>query len=181
MGGVNRVFRVLPPAERPHKLRHAVRVIVLAADEVLLFADSDPGLPEFAWWVTPGGGIDPGESEREAAVRELWEETGLQTTTEALRGPVASRFVVHGYSDEVLEQHETFWLLDVDRFDVDISGHTPEEQVTLTGHRWWPLDELRATDAWIWPAELLEMVRVGRAGAAPLELGRVTSESTVAP
>ena len=40
-------------------------------------ADTDPGVPGSRWWVTPGGGVDPGESEEEAAVRELAEETDM--------------------------------------------------------------------------------------------------------
>lgn len=32
---------------------------------------------EIAAWQMPQGGIDPGESPREAALRELWEETGV--------------------------------------------------------------------------------------------------------
>ncbi|RKN08960.1 NUDIX hydrolase [Streptomyces radicis] len=36
-------------------------------------------------WELPGGGIDPGESAREAAVRELWEESGQSAAPEALR------------------------------------------------------------------------------------------------
>ncbi|MGQ0548433.1 MAG: NUDIX domain-containing protein [Armatimonadota bacterium] len=37
-------------------------------------------------WTTPGGGIDPGESPAEAAVREAREETGLDVEIEALYG-----------------------------------------------------------------------------------------------
>ena len=37
---------------------------------VLLFADTDPGVPGVSWWVTPGGGIDPGETPEAAGLRE---------------------------------------------------------------------------------------------------------------
>ncbi len=169
------------PADRPRRSRTAVRVIMVnASDEVLLFEDSDPGLPEFRWWVTPGGGIDPGETEVEAAVREVAEETGYVMPPADLLGPVARRHVVHGYSDQVLEQTESFFFARVGEFDVDITGHTVEEQLTLQQSRWWPKEELAVTTAWIWPAELVELWDLAQQPSGwPLDLG-VQEESTLA-
>lgn len=40
---------------------------------------------ERACWELPGGGIEPGEKPRAAAVRELWEETGQRVPAAELR------------------------------------------------------------------------------------------------
>jgi 8-oxo-dGTP pyrophosphatase MutT (NUDIX family) len=168
------------PSDRPVRTRRAVRVIVVGPDDrVLLFEDSDPGIPGVTWWVTPGGGMDPGESERTTAVREMAEETGYVLEESELVGPLATRYAVHGYSDQVLEQQETFYLVRVSAFEIDISAHTEEEQITLQGHRWWTRAEIEAGSAWIWPEQLVELwQRASDATSSPLELGR-QEESTV--
>lgn len=167
------------PADRRRKTRSAVRIVVLAETEMLLFEDSDPGYADVRWWVTPGGGIDHGETETEAAVRELAEETGLVVDEEQLIGPVSRRIAVHGYSDEVLEQAEAFYLVRMPKFEVDISGHTVDEQITLQSHRWWPLAELADTAAWIWPHYVLDLVALAdEPHRWPVEYGREISEST---
>ena len=173
-------FQALDPVERPRKERRAVRVIMIDDHRrVLLFQDTDPGCPGISWWVTPGGGIDPGESETDAAVRELVEETGYRSRPDELIGPLAVRRAVHGYSDQILVQDETFYALRVRPFEIDISGHTEDEQLTITGHRWWPSDDLADPDGWLWPAELSELVTLADAPAAePRDLG-VQEESTV--
>lgn len=173
------------PADRLVRTRRAVRVIMVGPDDtVLLFEDSDPGIPGVTWWVTPGGGMDPGETERQTAVRELAEETGYRVAEDDLVGPLATRFAVHGYSDQILEQQESFYLVRVPAFEIDTSDHTDEEQITLQSHRWWTRAEiaagLRDGAAWIWPAQLIELWdRAGVPGRAPLELGRIEDESTV--
>jgi len=126
---------VADPAERPRKSRATVRVIMIDNDRTLLFEDSDPGVPGTSWWTTPGGGVDDGESEIGAAIREVAEETGYRLGESELLGPIATRHVVHGYSDLVIEQDESFFLAVVSPFQVDISAHTADERLTLLGHR----------------------------------------------
>ena len=168
------------PADRLRKTRRTVRVIMIGpGEQTLLFEDSDPGVEGVRWWVTPGGGIDPGETEAMAAVREVAEETGYVLGEEELIGPVARRQVVHGYSDQIIRQDEAFYLARVRPFEVDIAAHTEEEQLTLQSHRWWGRGELAETDAWIWPAELLALWDLLDAEASwPLDMGE-QEESTV--
>ena len=170
------------PRDRLRRLRRAVRVILVdTRGRTLLFEDSDPGVPGVTWWATPGGGIDPGETERQTAVREVAEETGYVLQEDQLVGPVGRRRAVHGYSDQILDQTEPFYLAYVPEFEIDVSAHTEEERLTLQGHRWWTRAELMATDAWIWPGQLIELWdRAGDPGQPELDLGVEESESTVA-
>ncbi len=66
--------------------RTSVRVVLLDDDErLLLFRTVDPTMPEIGeWWELPGGGIEPGESYAETAVREICEETGFEVSLAVL-------------------------------------------------------------------------------------------------
>ena len=158
---------------RPVHRRRGVRVLLVAGDDVLLLGDSDPGVERSGWWVLPGGGIDPGESDEEAAVREVFEETGLTVAPATLEGPVARRRVVHGYSDRVLIQDETFYRLRVDSFEPDQSGLTERERGRSRGWGWFPVDSLPEP---VWPAATAALARWE--GDEPIDLGTI-EESTV--
>jgi 8-oxo-dGTP pyrophosphatase MutT (NUDIX family) len=55
--------------------------------DVLLPYGRDPAVPDERIWFTIGGAAEPGNSLREAGVRELQEETGFVAITEDLVGP----------------------------------------------------------------------------------------------
>lgn len=171
---------------RRRNRRRAMRVLLVDADDrLLLFRDSDPGiLPLPTFWITPGGGVDPGETDLEAAVREVAEETGLAIADTDLLGPLATRVVVHGYSDVVTTQDEVFWFVRCAPFEVSTAGHTEDELATMTSHHWWTREELAQTDEDVWPRDLLAVWDQVGAGDTvtrpPLALGDV-DESTVAP
>ena len=163
---------------RPRRWRDGVRVIVTDGPSVLLLLDSDPGLPGSRWYVTPGGGVDPGESARAAAVRELAEETGLRVAASELEGPVAHRVAVHGYSDTITLQDEAFFVVRTPRFTPDGAGHTASEREKLQGSAWVDLDAVGRLGVPVWPSELPEMVARWEASGRVWELGEV-EESTV--
>lgn len=179
-----RTLRPVAPELRPLRVRRTARVLLVDdRDRLLLFAGTDPGIAGSRWWETPGGGIDPGESERQAAVRELFEETGVRVTEPELLGPVMTRRVVHGYTDVVVSQEDVFFACWVPSFEVSDDGHTAEERQVMTAHRWWTREALGSTTEALWPAGVLALwaeadTRRTAPATPPLDGGDV-EESTV--
>jgi 8-oxo-dGTP pyrophosphatase MutT (NUDIX family) len=139
--------------------RVAARVVLLDREgRVLLFCGSDPARPQDGtWWITPGGGVEPGESLEQAARREVLEETGHALTADL--GPVVLRRRIQ-FSFEGLEyeQSEHFFVANVDNFRIDHSRWTEIEHRTIHSHRWWTADELGRTDETVYPEALLDLL-----------------------
>lgn len=115
-------------------------ILVDAADRVLLLQCGPADPVSSGVWLTPGGGLEAGETSREAAARELAEETGLDVPAASLTGPVWIR----RFPMADLISLETFFFLRVDAHTVDTSGFTELERRVLVADRWWSLPELAA-------------------------------------
>jgi len=140
--------------------RRAARTLLIADGSVLLILGRDPARPDAGtWWLTPGGGIDDGESLEGAAVREVFEETGLQLSPDQLGPVVATRVAEFEFDDREFRQTEWFFAVTVPTFVPQVDGWEPIEQRALLDHRWWSVDALTATDEMIYPVELPTIVQ----------------------
>ncbi|MEH0541471.1 NUDIX hydrolase [Streptomyces sp. NPDC006632] len=65
-------------------IRYTADVVALTPDGNVLLIERD-WPPYEGHWAFPGGHVDPGETSRAAAARELSEETGVQVAADNLR------------------------------------------------------------------------------------------------
>jgi 8-oxo-dGTP pyrophosphatase MutT (NUDIX family) len=133
-------------------LREAARAILLDPDDrvMLLRYDENGG-----FWATPGGSLEPGETPRQAVIRELREELGVGHVD---LGPhLATRTKDHQVAGRDVRQAERYYLARVRPENVDPqSAANPDN---IQEWRWWSLAELSATSQTVYPAELTELLR----------------------
>jgi double-stranded uracil-DNA glycosylase len=133
--------------------RAAVRALVLDAERRLLMLRWEN--PSGYWWITPGGGIHAGEDELDALRRELHEEAGLHDFE---LGPLVFEHThVIPWGARIVRQHDRFYVVRVESHELAPTVDLAAEHVT--GHRWWTLDELTATDERLAPPNLAELAR----------------------
>jgi 8-oxo-dGTP pyrophosphatase MutT (NUDIX family) len=147
--------------------RDAVRVVLAdAGGRILLFHVLTPDEAPDGWWELPGGGIDPGESYLEAAIREIREETGLALDPGQVGPPSWRRDSTWRSRGLRRLQHEVVVLARVpsDRPEVVDGGRTQQEVEDYVTARWGRPAEIALSRERFYPGRLPELLPAFLAG-----------------
>jgi 8-oxo-dGTP pyrophosphatase MutT (NUDIX family) len=134
--------------------RDAIRAIVLTPErEVLLMRIRAPEGGDW-FWITPGGGLEPGESIEAGLRREMKEELGLERFD---IGPLVwRRQHTFNWDGRRILQRERYHVVHVPRFDPRMSD--PVEAKVLDQFKWWRADELAQARERLTPVSLAQIV-----------------------
>lgn len=127
-------------------------------------------------WAMPGGGLDPGETPREGALRELREETGWHDVTP---GPLLCTWE-HDYTrcGVPVRQHEHIYLAEGPLREPTDEAAAAHRDDGILAWRWWAPAALSATAEPLWPPSLADLLahRGDLAERGPVRLGFVPNE-----
>jgi 8-oxo-dGTP pyrophosphatase MutT (NUDIX family) len=111
---------------------------------------------DFVFWALPGGEIEPGETEVEAAVREVWEELGLKLK---VAGPVYCNSNQFLHQGEMQDNVDFLFRAECGREEPRLIGFTSDEREIMKEIRWWSAAEVEASEERIFPEGLAERMR----------------------
>jgi 8-oxo-dGTP pyrophosphatase MutT (NUDIX family) len=140
--------------------RQAVRAILITPGNEVLLIRIRLRKETKTFWITPGGGLEPGETIVQGLGRELREELGLERFTV---GPLVWRrqHTFSWYPNEVdpvqrICQTEQYHVIHVSRFEPKMTDAT--ELKVLQEFRWWPSASLAHAEEPLTPTSLAQIV-----------------------
>ena len=131
----------VPPVPAIH--RKTARVLPVDPEgRVLLLHGWDPHHPERPFWFTIGGAAEGGESLRDAAARELYEETRISVDPARLGEPIAENTIEFSWGGHRIVQDQAFYAVGVGSTAVSLDGLDQWERATTDKYGWLTADDL---------------------------------------
>jgi len=128
--------------------RSTARVLPVDPEgRVLLLHGWDPHHPERPFWFTIGGAAEDGESLRDAAARELYEETRISVHPAQLGEPIAEQTIEFSWGGHHILQDQVFYAVLVtspEALEVSMEGLDQWEQATTDKYGWLAASDLEA-------------------------------------
>ncbi len=158
---------MIEPTEVPPRnaVIHRKTARVLPVDpegRVLLLHGWDPYHPDHPFWFTIGGAAEGGESLREAAAREMYEEVRISVEPGRLGEPIAENTIEFSWGGHGIVQDQTFYAVLVESAEVSLEGLDEWERATTDKYGWLAAEDLEADERPAHP-DIPELIRAAAA------------------
>lgn len=156
------------------KVRKSSRAIVLnKKNEIFLFQYMFDYLEDSkAIWITPGGGLEEGESFEDALKRELFEELGVQIKEKCpevyYRNPIYAM-----KNGEKVQSVEKFFLVMLEDEEFSSECWTESEKKRMLAGKWWSTEEIERSEEEFFSKDVLWILyelSSGNYSDVPLEI-----------